>query len=156
MKNAEVAKELGIHRVTLSNWCLHHPGVIAALNAGRQALWSTSQDRLRALMFQAMDAIGEDLASPGPGRAKLALELVKLGRYGAEALGAIGPIDPEVIVEDAYKANHERERASWSPSEEQRSVAADELLRLANEPPGPDDDPDLPKEPLGPSRLADD
>ena len=156
MKNEEIAKEVGVHRVTLSNWRLHHPGFQAALNARRVAVWSGSQDRMRALLGQAMDVVKEDLQSPSPGRSKLALEVLKLGGIGSENFGVIGPTDPEVIVEGVSKANRERERSAWRPSEEERSTTADLLLERANEPPPLDADPEVPENPLAKSRDTED
>ena len=95
----EVAQEIGAHRVTVTRWRLYHPGFQAALNARREAVWSASQDLLRVLVVQAMVALAEDLKAPGPLRSKVALEIIKLSRFGAEPVCAIGPTDPEVILE---------------------------------------------------------
>lgn len=156
MTNAAVAKTVGVHRVTLARWRLYHPGFQAALNTCRVAAWSGSQDRLRALVGQAMDVVKEDLNSPSPGRARLALEVLKLSGIGSASLGAIGPTDPEIIVEGVFRANRERTEAHGRPSEEQRSVTAEELLKRANESPRPGADPNVFTEPLTPSPSTDD
>jgi hypothetical protein len=156
LNDGEVAKEVGVHRVTVARWRLYHPGFQAALNARRAALWATYQDRMRALHGQAIDAISEELKSPGPMRWKLALEVIKYTGFGSAALSAIGPIDPEVIVEDAYRANRQRVSTRGHLSEDERSATADELLRRANEPPRPDGDPEVPEGPQSTSHTTDD
>ena len=111
---------------------------------------------MRALHGQAIDAISEELKSPGPTRWKLALEVIKYTGFGTPILSAIGPIDPEVIVEDAYRVNRQRESTRGHLSEEERSAIADELLRRANEPPCPDGDPEVPEDPESTSHTTDD
>jgi hypothetical protein len=63
---------------------------------------------MRALHGQAIDAISEELRSPGPMRWKLALEVIKYTGFGTPILSAVGPTDPEEIVEDACQANRQR------------------------------------------------
>jgi len=152
----EVAGSLEVHRVTVARWRLYHPGFQAALNARRAALWATYQERMRALHGQAIDAISEELRSPGPLRWKLALEVIKYTGFGTPILSAVGPTDPEEIVEDACQANRQRGLTSERLSEEERSAMADELLRRANELPRPDADPEVPADPQSTSHTTDD
>ena len=156
LNDGEVAKEVGVHRVTVARWRLYHPGFQAALNARRAALWATYQERMRALHGQAIDAISEELRSPGPMRWKLALEVIKYTGFGTPILSAVGPTDPEEIVEDACQANRQRGLTSERLSEEERSAMADELLRRANELPRPDADPEVPADPQSTSHTTDD
>ena len=140
----EVAAALGIHRVTVTRWRLYHPVFQGELNARRAAIWQSAQDRFRALTLEAMDAIGADLKSPGPAREKLALRVVELSGIRSENLGITGPIDPDVIVDQAAEVYERRkEQASLSgASEARRREVRLELLALANEPPDPDSNPE--------------
>jgi hypothetical protein len=83
-------------------WRLYDPHFQAELNARRQALFSSSADRLRALIPVALDVIEEELVNtpPGSGRAQIALALIKMLQI---PVGAIGPTDPEAVLEQAAR-----------------------------------------------------
>ncbi len=125
----EVADAIDRHRSTVLKWRLYDPHFQAELNARRQALFSSSADRLRALIPVALDVIEEELVNtpPGSGRAQIALALIKMLQI---PVGAIGPTDPEAVVEQAA-----RDRSSSPMIREWRAgpVGQQEVLRVWQE-----------------------
>jgi hypothetical protein len=94
----ETAELLNLARTTVTKWRLYDPVFQAALNCRRAEVWSAGIDRLRALIPQALAALGEELEErDGPNRLKAAAEILKLAQLPAAAL-TIGPTDPEEIV----------------------------------------------------------
>jgi hypothetical protein len=121
-----VADALGVHRVTVTRWRLYHPAVAAALNQQRLDLRRIQYERLVALLSKAIDALSEELDTTGPGRARLALEILRLHiRHDA-----MGPTDPEDIIVAA--ADVRRRRSIQWPGPD-REAAIDELHRQAVE-----------------------
>ena len=111
---------------------LYHPGFQAQLNARRVALWSTAQDRIRALLhWQAVDAIAEDLQSPGARRGDARLAAAQVSGIGAAEPRRLGPIDPETILETTADEAAERQEADkpYRATKEQRAALEDKLLR---------------------------
>jgi hypothetical protein len=88
-----VAQTIGVSRLRVSLWKLHHPDFQAALNQRRRAVWGAAADKLRSLLPQAVKVIEQELT--GIDRLKAALTLVKIA---AMPLGALGPTDANVIV----------------------------------------------------------
>jgi hypothetical protein len=93
----EVGEALGLSRVTVTKWRLYHPEFQAALNARRYEVWGAGVDRLRSLIPQALDALGEALNTPTMAlrlkAAETVLELVQLPRPVPS-----GPTDAEEII----------------------------------------------------------
>ena len=109
LSDSEAARRAGVHRVTVTNWRLHHPGFLAALNERRAAIWQSVQDRTRALLLDALDAVAFGFRSGSPGAAKVALNFLELGGIRSANLGLIGPSDAEEIVDEAVEQNARRE-----------------------------------------------
>jgi len=61
-RDAEVAAEVGVCRLTIIRWRLHNPAFQAALNQKRRQLWDEAGDRLSALLPDALSALGKQLA----------------------------------------------------------------------------------------------
>jgi hypothetical protein len=101
----ETAAAVGVSRQTVTGWRRHNPFFQAALNARRREVWGGAADRLRALLPRALTVVEEALAAdPDP---KLALEVLKLAGLGdlvRRGEEAVGPDDPEAIVEQLVRA----------------------------------------------------
>ncbi len=106
----EAAEQSGAHRVTVTNWRNHNPVFRAALNARRAELWSTSLDRLRSMLPNALDRIERELTgSDTPQGLRVALkvlEIAGMGTAGGTHYGSrgVGPEDPDGIVAAEAKA----------------------------------------------------
>jgi hypothetical protein len=97
LSDSEAARRAGVHRVTVTNWRLHHPGFRAALDARRAAIWQAFQDRTRALMLDALDAVAFGFSPGSNSAAQVALNFLELGGIRSANLGLIGPSDAEEI-----------------------------------------------------------
>jgi len=84
---------------------LARPVFVAALNKRRADLWAAAQDRLRALVPQALDILAQDLESEDPKqRQAAAVHVLRCaGLYGAD-LTPKGPVTPGRV-----EAEHKRE-----------------------------------------------
>ena len=98
--DAEAADAAGVTRQTVCVWRLHHPAVVAALNAGRRDLWERSADRLRSLVPKAIDVLEVQLgaALPDPRTALDVLRLAGLADRGAP-LTPTGPTTAATVVD---------------------------------------------------------
>jgi transposase-like protein len=72
----EAAEKLGVARQTVSEWRNHNRSFQAALNERRGELWSSTTDRLRALVPPALDLLEREVRN---GNVKVALALVRAG-----------------------------------------------------------------------------
>lgn len=145
-RDQEVADELGIHRITVNRWRLHHPLFRATLNQRRRLLRQSTEDELREIEHAALGALREDLLTPGPTRTRVALELYRLGRVRHD-LSISGETDVDAIIDGEDAARQGREQAEKQAEKfarltglnvTHRAATVRELLRKANEPP-PDD-----------------
>jgi len=146
-RDQEVADELGIHRITVSRWRLHHPLFRATLNQRRRLLRENTEDELRELEHAALGALRGDLLTPGPTRTRVALELFRLGRVRHDLsrhdLSISGETDVDAIIDGEDAARQRREQKEQKArlsglNVTHRAATVQELLRKANEPP-PDD-----------------
>ncbi len=137
----EAAESLGLHRVTVTRWRLYHPGFQALLHQRRRLVHESSEDGLRALFGEAVQAISDEIQAKRAGRDRLALDVIRaLGNYSALP-DPIGEADAEEIVEAVVEARHsraDRQSRSYGPSDRERRSAGDDLLRKASEPPPSD------------------
>ena len=77
-KEADIADELKIDRVTVWRWRKLDPCFIAALNRRRAELWADHSDKLRALVAQALEVASAELGNEAnPERGKLAVAVLK-------------------------------------------------------------------------------
>jgi hypothetical protein len=96
--DTETARQVGVHRVTVSRWRLYSPTFQAALNGRRAEVWSSGCDLLRSLIPKALTALAEEMDKPdSPNRVRAAAEILHLAQLPAKAL-KVGPTDPEKIV----------------------------------------------------------
>jgi len=88
----EVAEAVGVHRVTVTRWRNYDPHFQASLNSLRREIWSSSTNRLRALLPRALDRLERELEE-GTGGWKVALSVLEIsglnysGRKRSETLG---------------------------------------------------------------------
>ena len=96
-READIADELKIDRVTVWRWRKLDPCFIAALNRRRAELWADHSDKLRALVAQALEVASAELANEAnPERGKLAIAVLKF----ATMIPPSGEIDTETIVRE--------------------------------------------------------
>jgi hypothetical protein len=102
--DTDVAEALNLDRTTVTKWRLYDPVFQAALNRRRAEVWSVGIDRLRSLIPKALDALADGLeCKHPPHRIKAAVELLKLVPLPESAL-AVGPTDPQAILEGIVNA----------------------------------------------------
>ena len=94
--DAETAKLVGVHRVTVTRWRLYSPHFQAALNDRRQAIWAAGLDRWRSLVPTALDALADELRPDSSNRLQAALGLLKLVPLSSAV--PAGPTDADEIV----------------------------------------------------------
>lgn len=82
------------------------PVLVAGLNKGRADLWAAAQDRLRALIPQAVEVLAQDLESDDPkSRRDAAIHVLKAcGLYGAD-LTPKGKTTPGAVEADNRRAD---------------------------------------------------
>ena len=104
----DTAAAVGVHRVTVARWRLHHPAFRAAVNGRRAELASAAADRLRSLAAKALDAVERSLDGDAPLPAALAvLKAVGL----AEPQTAPGPSDADALLAELVEAKLASDRA---------------------------------------------
>ena len=152
----QVAEQVGVHRVTVTNWRLHDPDFQVALSTRLSSLWTGAANVIRTVLPEALDSLREQLRSH-PNRGRLALDFVfragLLGRpyAGDLATMGVGPLtmdellDQEVLHHRAATGQPTAgEDGSPLPiSDEERDAAYDRLVARANAP-VPDDEAEDP------------
>jgi hypothetical protein len=117
LPDQETADQVGVDRSTVTRWRLYHPAFQAELETQRAALWGNAKEKLRSLVSDAVDLLGDLMQSPGvndPDRIRIALELEKLAKLG-EGIFPRGATDPEEII--AREARADPLAAFTQPSE---------------------------------------
>jgi hypothetical protein len=120
--DTQVAGLLKLSRVTVTRWRLYSPEFQAALNRRRAEVWGTGVDRLRSLIPQALDVLGEALTN-GDQAAKLkaAGMVLEIARLPDPAPS--GPTSAEDIiaaqVKERYSARRTRRLHEEFQDEEQ-------------------------------------
>ena len=143
-RDREVSEAVGVNRVTVSRWRNHDPLFQAELNRSRREIWSSSTDRLRALLPHALDRLESELGG-GPNGWKVALAL--LGITGLDfsspktkqSLGTlgIGSTDPEGIIKahaHARRPDRFEELRGDAVTGSELAVAEAELAQLLQAP----------------------
>jgi hypothetical protein len=139
--DSEVAKAVGVNRVTITRWRLYNPAFEAELNRRRKDVWGASVDRLRALLPRALDALEEELGGRHRLRAAVSvLQLAGLDRSGPKKSGLdeymIGSTDAETIVEAEARARRQHRDSldalldDRPVTEAERKAVVDELERM--------------------------
>ena len=92
----KVAEDLDVARQTVTNWRNQDSTFIARLNAERKALWSANRERLRSLVFRAVDILEDSLESENERiRQTSAVQILKM--YGQQKLTPGGSTSAEDI-----------------------------------------------------------
>ena len=138
------AETVGVHRVTVTKWRNYDPYFQAELNRRRKELWSSSTDRLRALLPRALDTLEQELQE-GKHRGRVAIDLLRLAGFdrsgpkdtSLETYG-VGSTDPDRIIEAkarSLRPDPVRELIDGEPvtEAERRSVVADLEAQLGYE-----------------------
>ncbi|MEW4278912.1 hypothetical protein [Priestia megaterium] len=92
----EVADKIGVNRVTVTKWRNYDIYFRAELNKRRKEVWSSSLDRLRALLLKAMEQLEKEVERDHGW--KIALELIKLIKIKSNDLTNIGHDNTDKIL----------------------------------------------------------
>jgi hypothetical protein len=77
--DTETAELLGLHRTTITKWRLYDRDFQTALMSRRAEVWGAGVDRLRSLISQALNVLGDAMADPkSPDRLKAANAVLRL------------------------------------------------------------------------------
>jgi hypothetical protein len=99
MSDREVGEALAVDRSSVWRWRTHDPDFQAELNQRRNDLWQSSVERLRALIPQAIDALGDELR--GPNRHRAAETILKHAGLDASRtpldLSVCGPTSAQAV-----------------------------------------------------------
>ena len=119
----DVAATIGEHTATVSEWREDNPAFIAEVNRRRQEAWRQAQDRLRALVPKALDALAEAVEA---GDLKASFEVLKaVGIYGKVPAPG-GETDPELLQVQQAEAWAKAEVAKQGPRDLMGMVRAEE------------------------------
>ena len=112
---SEAAAAVGVDLATVEEW-QKEAGFVAALNRGRKALWGNSEDRLRALLPKALDAIEAAIRSDDLSlKAALAvIKIVGLGTHGVRDYGLLPMGDTDAAGVEAKWRQDEMHRLLMS------------------------------------------
>jgi hypothetical protein len=104
--DTEAAELLKLSRTCITKWRLYDPVFQAGLNRRRAEVWGAGIDRLRSLIPQALDVLGEELArEDNPHRWKVACQVLALVK---PAIPHVGAIEPEEILRGIARQRWER------------------------------------------------
>jgi len=109
----EIAEEVDTDEATLAEWQAS-PYFVAAVNRHRKAAWTAAQDRLRALVPSALDAL-EDAVGRCDVRA--ATEVLKAAGVYGNLPHPSGEVDPELIMVKQAETWAEAELAKKGPQD---------------------------------------
>jgi Homeodomain-like domain len=108
----EVAEVVGVSRQTVCGWRLYDPSFQAELNRRRKEVWGAAADRLRSLLPKALEVLEREL-DEGPNSWRAALKVLEMAGFaaagGAQGVAAIGPDDPQEIVDAEIRRRQARE-----------------------------------------------
>jgi hypothetical protein len=121
---SEIAREVGVHRVTLHKWMKRHAGFSAAYNQWHEHMRDTAGSRLMMMADKAADAL-EKAFEAGDGR----LAMRYFEKMGLVNRSKAGPTDVELIQKS-------RELARKKKVLKQRKAAGDLMMEEMVLPPG--------------------
>lgn len=99
--DAEVGDAVGVARQTVCSWRNQNAQFAAQLERQRQSMWHSSEDKLRALLSDAVDVLG-DVLHTGEDKQRLqaAVHILKaVGRYG-DSIEPVGSTSERGILVD--------------------------------------------------------
>lgn len=130
----DVAAAIGTDVATVARWQTDGPAFIAEVNRRRQEVWRQAQDRLRALVPQALDTLAQAVEA---GDLKASVEVLKAAGIYGKASAPRGEVDPELVQVQQAEAWAKAEVAKQGPrdllcmlrdDEEQRTELAQKRL----------------------------
>jgi hypothetical protein len=146
--DAEVARLLNLHRVTVTRWRLYNHVFQAELNRRRQEIWGAAADRLRATLRKALRVFHRQIASGNEDlafrAARALLQLAGTRRF-APPDPDTAPLDPAGVLELEARKVH-IELMSIDPrkdpiDDDERALALRRLAHREKRHPAPADDP---------------
>ena len=114
----EVAAAVGVVRETVTRWRHENPYFVAELNRQRKALWGAAHERLRGLVYKAVDIVEQAIEA---GDLKAAVEILKAVKLYGTVMPPSGPEDPELVLW--------QEAQAWATAEVQRDGPAVDPLQ---------------------------
>lgn len=119
----DVAEAIGTDEAAVSEWREDNPAFIAEVNTRRREAWATAQDRLRALVPQALDALAQAVEA---GDLKASVEVLKAAGVYGKASAPGGETDPELLQVQQAEAWAKAEYAKQGPKDLLGMVHAEE------------------------------
>jgi hypothetical protein len=110
MNDTQAAERLSLSRVTVTRWRCYDLEFQAALNRRRAEVWGVGVDRLRSLVLEALDALGEVLAA-GDAAAKVKAASVILNLAQLPSPAPSGPTSAEAALDALVEARVKAKQA---------------------------------------------
>jgi hypothetical protein len=124
----EAATVIGVTVRTVMAWRRYDPAFQAELNSRRADIWRAGNDRLRALVPKALDALEGGLA--GPEGWKVALAVLKLAGVTSESTPKFGPETLTAVLDaEGSRRNSAEAFAGYHRPELTARQLASELYR---------------------------
>jgi len=96
--DAEVGDAVGVARQTVCNWRNKNAQFIAELNTRRKDIWQSQEDKLRALVAEAVDVLADDLrCSDAKARSEAAKFLLRACGFYGQSIEPVGDTEAEDI-----------------------------------------------------------
>jgi hypothetical protein len=113
----DIATALQLSPNEVDSWRQAHPVFVARLNQAKHRLWDESQDRLRALVPEAIATLEKAMKQ---GSVRAAVELLKIVQLHGQIPAPQGPEDPQLVLW------HQAEQ--WARVEQAREGPHDEAM----------------------------
>ena len=110
---AEVAEEVGVDPSVVTGWA-DRPAFVAQVNRHRKEIWTAAQDRLRALVPDALAALEQAVQA---GDVRAAVEVLKAVGLHGKMTPPSGAVEPERVMVEQAKAWAEAESVKLQASE---------------------------------------
>lgn len=94
----EVAKLIGVNRVTVTKWKNYDIYFQAELNHRRKEVWNVSIDKMRALVPMAMEKLEKEIE--GPNGWKVSMEIIKICGIDGKHMKDTGKDSTDKILND--------------------------------------------------------
>ena len=111
---AEVAEQIATDAATVASW-QDNPHFVAEVNRQRQAAWKSAQDRLRALVPNALQTLEEAVER---GDVRASVEVLKAAGVYGKVSAPSGEVDAELVMVRQSEAWAEAELAKRGPEDD--------------------------------------